>query len=51
MTIQSDGKIVLAGTCIVPPVEKGFCAARLNNDGSFDASFDGPGANGTGVGR
>ena len=51
MTIQSDGKIVLAGSCVVPgQSEKGFCAARLNSDGSFDASFDGPGANGVGVG-
>lgn len=51
MTIQSDGKIVLAGTCTIPNSStKGFCAARLNNDGSFDPTFDGPDANGTGVG-
>jgi uncharacterized delta-60 repeat protein len=41
--IQSDGKIVLLGTC-ADSVEGRFvfCMARLNDNGTFDDSFDGP---------
>jgi uncharacterized delta-60 repeat protein len=49
MAIQPDDKIVVAGTCR-PSTFPQFCVARLNgNNGSFDASFDGP--NGGGNGR
>jgi len=47
VALQPDGKILLGGYC-----DNGsnfdFCAARLNADGSFDASFVGPGGNGNG---
>ncbi|HPG62905.1 MAG TPA: delta-60 repeat domain-containing protein [Casimicrobium sp.] len=50
MAIQADDKIVVAGTCRLATVGQ-FCVARLNaSTGSFDASFDGPNAAGTGVG-
>jgi uncharacterized delta-60 repeat protein len=50
MAIQADDKIVVAGTCR-PSIFDQFCVARLNgNTGSFDTSFDGPDAAGTGVG-
>ena len=49
MAIQPDGKIVVAGTCRPATVDL-FCVARLNPNGTFDASFDGPDAAGTGVG-
>lgn len=50
MAIQSDDKIVVAGTCR-PSSFAQFCIARLNaSAGSYDASFDGPDAAGTGVG-
>jgi uncharacterized delta-60 repeat protein len=48
VALQSDGKIVLAGVCTTASVEA-FCVARLNADGSLDASFDGP--TGTGGGK
>lgn len=41
--IQADGKIVVAGTCTVPPGLSGFCLARYNDDGGLDASFGGDG--------
>ena len=40
--IQPDGKIVVAGNCLVSGSNYDFCAARLNSDGSLDAAFDGP---------
>jgi len=48
LVIQPDGKIILAGRCLAGIANNDFCAARLNSDGSFDATFDGPsgGANG-----
>lgn len=52
LAVQDDGRILLAGICEngVPNTNGyDFCFARLNADGSFDASFDGPG--GTGNGR
>jgi uncharacterized delta-60 repeat protein len=48
MTIQPDGKILVAGSCFSPTFRK-FCVARLNTDGSFDTSFDGD--SGVGDGR
>ncbi len=44
IAVQSDGKIVLAGNCFNTNAAfaANFCIARLNADGSFDASFDGP---------
>ncbi len=41
VALQPDGKIVLAGTCLVSGGPD-FCVARLNPDGTLDASFDGP---------
>jgi uncharacterized delta-60 repeat protein len=48
LTVQPDGKLVLAGACWNGS-DYDFCVARLNPDGSLDASFDGP--TGTGNGR
>jgi uncharacterized delta-60 repeat protein len=42
VAIQSDGKIVLAGSCITGFVYD-FCVVRYNSDGSLDTSFDGDG--------
>ena len=42
LLIQPDGKIVVAGNCLVSGSNYDFCAARLNSDGSLDAAFDGP---------
>jgi len=47
IVVQSDGKIVLAGTCTVG-ASYDFCVARLNADGSLDAAFDGPSGVGNG---
>jgi len=47
LTLQPDGKIVLLGDCVGGNAD--FCLARLNADGSYDSTFDGPG--GTGDGR
>jgi uncharacterized delta-60 repeat protein len=47
MAIQDDGKIVLAGYCFSGS-KLNFCVARLNVDGSLDASFDGPSGTGNG---
>jgi uncharacterized delta-60 repeat protein len=47
LALQPDGKIVLAGTCFNGD-NSDFCIARLNADGSLDASFDGPGGAGNG---
>lgn len=46
--IQPDGKIVLAGSCRDINSVQVFCAARLNSDGTLDASFTGPSGSGTG---
>lgn len=42
MALQPDGKIVVVGTCSTGANDY-FCLARLNADGAFDTSFDGPG--------
>jgi uncharacterized delta-60 repeat protein len=41
LALQPDGKIVVAGSCSSGG-NLDFCLARLNTDGSFDMSFDGP---------
>jgi uncharacterized delta-60 repeat protein len=41
LALQPDGKIVMAGVCSNGSNDD-FCVARLNSDGSLDASFDGP---------
>ncbi len=50
ITVQTDGKTILAGGC--QDSENGgtfsFCLARLKVDGSFDDTFDGPGGAGNG---
>jgi uncharacterized delta-60 repeat protein len=46
--LQPDGKIVLAGTCQNGSNAEDFCLARLNVDGSLDASFNGPSGTGNG---
>ena len=46
VVLQPDGKIVLAGYCIEENYH--FCIARLNVDGTFDLSFNGPAGNGGG---
>ncbi len=52
LSLQADGRILLAGVCENAPVPmingKDFCFAQLNSDGSFDRSFDGPSATGNG---
>lgn len=48
---QDDGRIVVAGRCIGGNPEYRLCVARLNADGSADASFDGGGAAQTVVGK
>jgi uncharacterized delta-60 repeat protein len=47
LALQPDGKIVVAGFCRNGSNED-FCVARLNTDGSLDASFDGPSGTGNG---
>jgi uncharacterized delta-60 repeat protein len=42
LAIQNDGKLVLAGHCSSTGVGEEFCVARLNENGSLDASFTGP---------
>ncbi|MGL4229723.1 MAG: delta-60 repeat domain-containing protein [Casimicrobium sp.] len=50
LAIQPDGKLVLAGQCLNGN-KFDFCVARLNVDGSLDASFDGPDTANPGNGR
>jgi len=47
ITLQPDGKIVLAGQCY-DESNFDFCVARLNANGTLDASFVGPGGSGNG---
>lgn len=42
MALQADGKIVLVGSCDNGTGYTQYCIARLNVDGSFDSTFDGP---------
>jgi uncharacterized delta-60 repeat protein len=48
VAVQRDGKIVMAGTCVGQPLTSSFCVARLNANGTLDASFVGPMGNGSG---
>lgn len=43
MAIQTDGKIVLAGTSMQPDFSRTFAVARYNTNGSLDATFDSDG--------
>lgn len=43
IAIQSDGKIVLAGTSMQPDFSRGFGIVRLNTNGTLDAGFNGTG--------
>ena len=47
--IQQDGKILLAVSCRDINSNQVFCAARLNSDGTLDASFTGLSGSGTGT--
>jgi uncharacterized delta-60 repeat protein len=50
LTLQPDGKILLAGSCVNPfDLKSHFCVARLNPNGTLDAGFDG--WHGTGNGK
>ncbi len=44
MTLQSDGRILLAGNCSDSGNISQFCAVRLNSNGTLDTNFNGPGA-------
>jgi uncharacterized delta-60 repeat protein len=48
VAVQSDGKIILFGTC-GQNVNADFCIARLYDDGSLDRSFDGPSGSANGI--
>ena len=43
VALQPDGKIVMAGACSTGGLSNDFCLARLNGDGTLDASFTGSG--------
>ena len=49
VAIQPDGKIVVAGGCIVGNTND-FCVARYNADGSLDTGFNGTGKVTTAIG-
>ena len=45
MTVQADGKLLMAGSCVVSgtfSAQQGMCAVRLNADGTVDVDFVGP---------
>ena len=50
VAVQSDGKIVLAGSCFTGR-QSAFALARYNTDGSLDRSFNGTGTLTTDIGR
>ena len=39
LLIQPDGKLLMAGTCYLPPNTQTFCATRLLATGSYDTTF------------
>jgi uncharacterized delta-60 repeat protein len=41
--LQDDGRIVIAGHCIVAAINNDMCVARYRVDGSLDTTFDGDG--------
>ena len=47
VSLQPDGKILVAGYCYAVS-DYDFCVARLNVDGTLDATFVGPAGNGNG---
>ena len=49
VAVQSDGKIVLAGSCFTGR-QSAFALARYNTDGSLDTSFNGTGTLTTDIG-
>jgi uncharacterized delta-60 repeat protein len=51
LAMQRDGKILVVTSCRPSVAGYVFCAARLNENGSFDATYNGPGADGTGTGN
>ncbi len=51
VTIQLDGKLLIAGTCVNASANFLFCAVRLHADGAFDATFDGDDGLNPGNGR
>jgi uncharacterized delta-60 repeat protein len=50
VVLQSDGRIVVAGNC-TETTNTDFCVARLNANGTFDDTFDGPVSLGVGNGK
>jgi len=42
VAIQTDGKVMLVGSCHMTAADHVICGARLNVDGSFDNTFFGP---------
>lgn len=49
-TLQPDGKLVVVGYCGIS-TDDDFCVARLNADGTLDATFNGTGSARTPVGE
>ncbi|MBL8312054.1 MAG: hypothetical protein JNL19_16655 [Burkholderiales bacterium] len=43
LALQPDGKIVVAGTCVVASTETHFCVARYGDAGALDTTFGGGG--------
>ncbi|TAG46747.1 MAG: hypothetical protein EAZ30_11940 [Betaproteobacteria bacterium] len=48
VAIQSNGRIVIAGTCYEQPIFPDICVVRLSSNGRLDSSFIGPAGNGNG---
>ncbi len=42
-SLQADGKLVVAGTCVASGGVRAFCTARYNSDGNLDTSFNATG--------
>jgi uncharacterized delta-60 repeat protein len=51
ITTDVAGRLLLVGRCPGAQSAYGFCLTRLQRNGSFDTSFDGPDANETGTGN
>jgi uncharacterized delta-60 repeat protein len=49
VAIQSDGRIVVAGTASSQSLTRGFALARYNSDGTLDNTFSGDGTQVTGA--
>lgn len=48
IALQPDGKLIAVGTCKASSFGGKFCTARLNADGTLDATYAGPAGNGAG---